>query len=102
MAIRRLPTLGADASWEPRIQPEAWRGAIRFISAWSLFVHDNVGLALEYGPKEGVTGGPVGSGEFARYLYLSIDYGKTWTIVFDVAGWVTNPDNRDIHGRGVA
>lgn len=69
---------------------------IKFTSAWSQADHGRIVLVNEYGPKTGSqwSGRDVAPGENARHTYLSTDYGKTWTNVFDLNAYLT-----DVQGR---
>lgn len=68
---------------------------------WSVSEYKNIVLVFEYGAKanEAFGGGyvaPVGMN--ARYLRLSLDYGVTWKVIFDLNDYaVTNK----VHGHGV-
>ncbi|MGY3320489.1 hypothetical protein [Arthrobacter sp. TE12232] len=81
---------------------------VKFASAWGLAVHDNIVLANEYGPKSGYTwsGGTeiIAEGKNARYTYLSLDYGRTWTTIFDLNAWLTakGRSTKGHHLHGVA
>lgn len=60
--------------------------------------HENVVVVGEYGPKIGTAGAT----DAARYVYLSRDYGQTWTLIYDL---LDNPDlasTTGIHLHGVA
>lgn len=93
------PTLGAGATWTKRIQPTT--PGIRFTDAWSVYVHGSIGLVAEYGPKEGSAGVVVGSGQFARLVHLTLDNGKTWTQILDLATLAGGTDV-GLHLHGVA
>lgn len=88
-----------DATWTKVIQPTV--NNVRFPSAWSVYVHGRIGLVGEYGPKEGSTGGAVGSGEYARLVRLTIDNGKTWKVILDLDDLKTG-SSRGLHLHGVA
>ena len=81
---------------------------VKFVSAWGLSVHKNIVLANEYGPKSGYTwnGGTqiIADGKNARYTYLSLDFGKTWTTIFDLNAWLARKGRRTKgqHLHGVA
>lgn len=80
---------------------------IKFTSSWSQSDFGSIVLLNEYGPKTpDWSGQPVSAGENARYTYLSTDYGKTWTIVFDLNDYLTNVQKRSSldgqHLHGVA
>lgn len=49
----------------------------RFTNGWSLDTYGPLVLAAEYGPK-------AAANDMARYLYLSQDYGQTFTTIFDL------------------
>lgn len=67
--------------------------AVKFTSAWSVFIHKNIVLVSDYGPKAGFTWGGgsevIAEGQNARYSYMSLDNGKTWKTVFDLNAWLT-------------
>lgn len=79
---------------------------IKFTSAWSQADHGRIVLVNEYGPKTGSQWGgrDVAPGENARHTYLSTDYGKTWTNVFDLNTYLidvqgaTSTDHQHLHG----
>ena len=93
---------------------EAPYAGIKFTQAWSQSAHGRIVLINEYGPKSGmawpgVTGdanGNVPRGEAAVRTYLSLDYGKTFKVIFNLHDWVTTAGGRassDLqHLHGVA
>lgn len=92
------PTAGAGATWSKVLDGSAW--GVTFTSAWSVFVHDNIALVAEYGPKAGSAyqGKDVPAGENARYLYLSTDYGRTWRTIFDLNEHAVTTNGMHLHG----
>lgn len=78
---------------------------IKFTSAWSQSDHGRIVLLNEYGPKTPEwSGNPVEAGDNARLTYLSMDYGKTWTEIFDLNDYLTaaqgldSTDGQHLHG----
>lgn len=71
--------------------------------SWGFSNYNNIVLIAEYGGKVGypTSGLPNGApeGENARYVYMSLDYGKTWHIVFDLN---THATTTGVHTHGVA
>ena len=58
-----------------------------FAEAWSVSIHKNMVFLNEYGPKEPLyLGNAVTQG--ARYTYMSLDYGKTFTTIFDLKNYI--------------
>ncbi len=82
--------------------------AVKFASAWSVFIQDNIVLVSDYGPKAGFTWGSgsevIAEGDNARYSRMSLDNGKTWQTVFDLNAWLTANDyaTTGCHLHGVA
>lgn len=78
---------------------------IKFTSAWSLATHGPIVLANEYGPKtpEWVSN-PIAAGDNARHTFLSLDYGRTWSTIFDLNAYLTDvqshtsTDGQHLHG----
>ena len=76
---------------------------IYFANAWGVSAYENIVIVAEYGPKT-----PTWSGNTitdpARYVYLSLDYGATWTTVFDLVDYLTTDrglsttDGQHLHG----
>lgn len=77
---------------------------ITFIKAWSFGIHKNIILVNEYGPKTGMQWLGNDVTQNARYTYMSLDYGKTWSTVFDLNEYLTtqqgraNTDGVHLHG----
>ncbi|WP_354350045.1 hypothetical protein [Pseudarthrobacter sp. PvP090] len=96
----------ASASWSVVLNGS--NPQVKFASSWGLSVHENIVLANEYGPKSGYTwsGGTqiIAEGKNARYSYLSLDYGKSWTTIFDLNNWLTTKgrSTKGQHLHGVA
>jgi len=66
-----------------------------FTESWSLSTYKNMIFAAEYGPKLPTwNGATIAPGENARYVYMSLDYGKTWSTVFDLNTYLL-----DVQGR---
>lgn len=78
-----------------RIEPES----VFASHAWSVSAYKNIVLVGEYGAKYGIKWGDivVKEGENARYVRMSLDYGKTWKVVFDLNDYVIK-DQCHIHG----
>lgn len=51
---------------------------VYFHHGWSISIHENIVLAAEYGTKV--------AGANARYVYMSLDYGRTWKIIYTLSG----------------
>lgn len=91
---------------------EAPHAGIKFTQAWSQSTHGRIVLINEYGPKAGmpwpgITGdanGNVPRGEAAVRTHLSLDYGRTFKVIFNLHDWVTtkggrtNSDMQHLHG----
>ena len=82
---------------------ETDRNGITFVQ-WGLSDYKNYMFLAEYGAKTGVyyseslpNGAP--AGQYARYVYMSKDYGMTWQVVFDLN---TVTDGIGVHLHGVA
>ena len=73
---------------------------IRFTGSWSISTHGPIILLAEYGPKQGQP--DVLPGEHARYVYLSTDYGRTWSTIFDLDTDVPHDAADGHHVHGVA
>lgn len=73
-------------------------------SPWGMFESGPMVLVNEYGPKAGYTWGGgsdvIAEGNNARYCWLSLDYGKTWKVIFDLNAYL--PGRLGIHLHGVA
>lgn len=82
--------------------------AVKFTSAWSIFIHNNIVLVSDYGPKAGFTWGGgsdiIAEGANARYSRMSLDNGKTWQTIFDLNAWLTSKGyaTTGCHLHGVA
>lgn len=87
---------------------EAPFAGIKFTQAWSQSTHGRIVLINEYGPKAGMPWpgfeGDVPRGEAAVRTYLSLDYGRTFKVIFNLHEWVTtaggrsNSDMQHLHG----
>ena len=87
---------------------EAPFAGIKFTQAWSQSTHGRIVLVNEYGPKAGMPWpgfeGNVPRGEAAVRTYLSMDYGRTFKVIFNLHDWVTakggrsNSDMQHLHG----
>ena len=87
---------------------EAPYAGIKFTQAWSQSTHGRIVLVNEYGPKAGMAWpgitGNVPRGEAAVRTYLSLDYGRTFKVIFNLHDWVTtaggrsNSDMQHLHG----
>lgn len=87
---------------------EAPFAGIKFTQAWSQSTHGRIVLINEYGPKAGMPWpgfeGNVPRGEAAVRTYLSMDYGRTFKVIFNLHDWVTtkggrsNSDMQHLHG----
>ena len=87
---------------------EAPFAGIKFTQAWSQSTHGRIVLINEYGPKAGMPWpgfeGDVPRGEAAVRTYLSLDYGRTFKVIFNLHDWVTtaggrsNSDMQHLHG----
>ena len=82
--------------------PTSWTKVFEFqkkginLSDWGFSQHGKFVIMTEYGYKNGVDA--VQDAEtYARYCYLSKDYGKTWTTIFDL-GSVTDGIGVHMHG----
>ena len=65
---------------------------------WSVDTYGPLVFAAEYGPKDGPA-------NMARYLYMSEDYGQTWSIIYDLMDLATadgSADGTSYHLHGVA
>lgn len=83
------------ATWEKVHEGTATRTYPSGAFSWSH--HENIVVMSEYGPKLG----QAGVTDAARYAFLSRDYGKTWTRIFDLLTDVpelTQTDGMHIHG----
>lgn len=75
-----------------------------FSTGWGLSIHKNIVVAAEYGPKTGGTwNGITGLTDYARRVWLSLDFGKTWRQVFDLGAYLTgrgqaSTDDQHLHG----
>lgn len=76
-----------------------------FASGWGLSIHENIIVAAEYGPKTPNWQGQTGLTQYARYVWMSLDYGKTWRQVFDLGAYLTSrgvASTDGMHMHGVA
>lgn len=94
-------------TWAEVLEAPYW--GIKFTQAWSQSTHGRIVLLNEYGPKAGAAWGsvdPIPQGEGAVRTYLSMDYGHTWQVIFNLADYVTGhhgrPDADLQHLHGVA
>ena len=78
---------------------------ITFAKAWSVSTYRNIVLLAEYGAKMPTYQGATVT-TFARYVYMSMDHGKTWATVFDLQDYLLNDRGQasanDQHLHGVA
>ena len=77
---------------------EVWRIQKKGISPsdWGFSQHNNFVIMTEYGYKNGVD--PVENAEtYARYVYLSKDFGATWQTIFDLGDFT---DGVGVHMHG--
>ena len=93
---------------------EAPFAGIKYTQAWSQSTHGRIVLIAEYGPKSGMkwpgvpgdANGNVPRGESAVRVHLSLDYGRTFRTIFNLADWVTTAGGRTSadmqHLHGVA
>ena len=102
------PELRENCEWEKVL--EAASPGVYFTNAWGVSIHKNIVLIAEYGPKyvpEALPGIPkqdTAEGENARYLNLSLDYGKTFRRILDINEYATSRkgDAINVHLHGVA
>lgn len=97
--------LTPDEVWHEVLEAPFW--GIKFTQAWSQATYGRIVLLNEYGPKAGTIWGSVPlipEGEGATRVYLSMDYGRTWRIIFNLADYVvqhhgrTDADLQHLHG----
>ena len=72
---------------------------VHFNDSWGFHDYNNIVLLADYGNKympDG--GGTVIEGESSRYAYLSTDYGKTFTQIFDLNDYT---DGIGVHLHGI-
>lgn len=83
------PTLGASATWTQVLQAGNGIATNVYISGqWGMSSYNNIVVVSEYGGKT--------TNNNARYVYLSLDYGQTWKIIFDIGN---SPDGQThVHG----
>lgn len=89
---------------------EAPLPGIKYTQAWSQSAHGRIVLINEYGPKAGMEwpgfDGVVPQGGGAVRVNLSMDYGRTFKVIFNLADWVTTAGGRTSadmqHLHGVA
>jgi hypothetical protein len=83
------PQRGASATWTKVL--DAGAGGVgpssAFDGLWGMSTHENIVVVSEYGLQSPPT-------DSSRFVYLSTDYGQTWTQIFDLG---TNP-SAHIHG----
>lgn len=74
-----------------------------FAEAWGVSHHANIVLVAEYGPKTPTWNG-VTVEDPARRVWLSLDYGRTWTQIFDLIQYlqtdrgIAAPTGQHLHG----
>lgn len=72
---------------------------VTFGTAWGFSSYKNIVLIAEYGPKLPLWNGKAVT-ENARYVYMSLDHGKTWATVFDLNNYLLNQMGRtDVQGQ---
>ncbi|UCR75494.1 tail protein [Alcaligenes phage vB_Af_QDWS595] len=105
---------GTPVSWSKVLQSHSTY--TNFAAAWGVFDEGNMILLIDYGGKAGMPFGSspkVPDGENARYAYMSLDFGKTWKIIFDLNEWAISngyatpdengkPQARGFHCHGIA
>ncbi|WP_295804961.1 hypothetical protein [uncultured Corynebacterium sp.] len=74
---------------------------MRFALGWGYYIHENRILISEYGQK--TTASSADQNLWPRFLYQSLDHGKTWTTIFDLAGFLdtlgrTTHTGQHLHG----
>lgn len=72
------------ATWTKTLESSG--PSIYFSSGWGYSAHENIVLVAEYGPKTTADGAVTSP---ARYVYLSLDSGDTWTTIFDLVTYLT-------------
>ena len=77
---------------------EAPYAGIKYTQAWSQSTYGRIVLINEYGPKAGMpwagVDGNVPRGEAAVRTHLSLDYGRTFKVIFNLHDWVTTAGGR--------
>lgn len=81
---------------------EAPYAGIKYTQAWSQSAYGRIVLINEYGPKAGMKwpnvpgdeNGNVPRGEAAVRTHLSLDYGRTFKVIFNLHDWVTTAGGR--------
>lgn len=77
---------------------EAPYAGIKYTQAWSQSTYGRIVLINEYGPKAGMpwagVDGDVPRGEAAVRTHLSLDYGRTFKVIFNLHDWVTTAGGR--------
>jgi hypothetical protein len=73
-----------------------------FNASWGFSTYKNIVLMAEYGPKLPTWNGNTVT-ENARYVYMSLDSGKTWATVFDLNAYLatqgrSTPTGNHVHG----
>lgn len=98
------PQKPASATWEVTLTAAA--PLVKFAD-WSISITDEMILLAEYGPKSGMVWGSgtdiIPEGQNARYVYQSLDNGKTWSTIFDLNQFLLsngrpNADRQHLHG----
>lgn len=74
----------STATWTLKVTSSA--AGNYFANSWSMDSYGTIGLAAEYGNKDGVAN--------ARYVYLTRDSGATWSTIYDLG----NDEGRHLHG----
>jgi len=75
---------------------------VTFNTSWGFSTYKNIVLVAEYGPKLPSWNGNAVT-ENARYIYMSMDSGKTWSTVFDLNAYLASkgrstPTGNHVHG----
>lgn len=74
---------------------------MRFVLDWGYYIHESRILISEYGQK--TTASSADQNLWPRFLYQSLDHGKTWTTIFDLAAFLdtlgrTTHTGQHLHG----
>lgn len=89
----------ANATWTKVVEYQI--EGVGLSGSWGFFNYKNIVLVNEYGAKVDypTSGMPDGAdtGKNARYTRMSLDYGKTWTTIFDLNEHTTT-DGVHLHG----
>lgn len=98
--VRRTVGYGtATMTFETCIDIQNRRNVL-FHNGWSISTHKNIIMISEYGAKgDEAFGGTTLPVELsARYAYMSLDYGVTWTTIFDTFDHIADTNAVHIHG----